>query len=528
MLRIDDLKFDHYASEEELRTAAAKLFRRDEGAILRLQILKRSVDARDKRDIKLIYSVAVEVKNEKNIIRQLRNKKVSRYEVHKYAIPVSAGRVKAKPPVVVGFGPAGIFAAYALARAGLAPIIIERGSRCEERQRKVEEFWETGKLDTNTNVQFGEGGAGAFSDGKLTTGVKDRDGRLRFILDTLVKHGAPKEILYDSKPHIGTDKLIETVRAIRDEIKALGGQFKFNTLCTGFKEQGGRLKAVLTGDGEEIETDFCILAIGHSARDTFKILKGQGLVLEPKGFALGLRIEHLRERIDRAQYGEYTGLTLPASSYKLTYNARDGRGVYSFCMCPGGYVVNSSSEEGGLCVNGMSYSGRDGVNSNSAIVVTVGPGDFPSEDPLAGLELQRRLERAAYGLAGGAVPVQRLGDYLNREKTVSFGEVLPQIKGRSEGADLSRILPEYVYADIAEALGQFGQRIEGFDDPDAILSGIESRTSSPVRIVRNENFQSNIEGLIPCGEGAGYAGGIMSAAADGLKCAEKVIEYDKG
>lgn len=530
MLRIDGLKFNDHADEKALYLEAARIIRRDVSAVTSLKILKRSIDARDKDNLKFVYSVAVEVKGESAVLKAGRSKKVARYEPVKYKlpqyIPDRAIKTNKPRPVVIGFGPAGIFASYALAKAGFCPVVIERGSRIEERQRQVKEFWEQGRLDLNTNVQFGEGGAGAFSDGKLSTGVSDREGRLNFILETLVRHGAPENILYDAKPHIGTDRLLKSVSSIRNEIITLGGEFKFNTCFTGFKERNGCLKAVLTDDGNDIECEYAILAIGHSARDTFKILKNSGISMQQKGFAVGVRVEHLRERIDVSQYGVHENMKLPASTYKLTYHARDGRGVYSFCMCPGGYVVNSSSEEGMLCVNGMSYSARDGINSNSAIVVTVEPKDFGSEDVLAGTEFQRRLERAAFKLNGGAVPVQRYADFLKRRRTDVFGEVLPQIKGRFEGADLTDILPEYMRADIAEAMESFGRKIKGFDSPDALFSGVESRTSSPVRILRDERFSSNVYGLLPCGEGAGYAGGIMSAAADGLKCAEKIIGRD--
>ncbi len=521
MIRIDELKFDDKAGIEELTAAAAKRLKLPVSRITGIEILKESVDARDKKHLKFVYSVAAGLKGKSTVPKKIKNTSV--FKRVEYRIK-EALKHDVPPPAVIGFGPAGIFASYALASAGLCPVIIERGSDCEERKLKVQSFWKDGILDPECNVQFGEGGAGTFSDGKLSTMVNDREGRQRFVLETFVRHGAPEHILYDAKPHLGTDMLTGIIRSIREEIVSLGGTFRFNTRFTDFKQKNGRLSSVILNNGEELNTDTALLAIGHSARDTFELLREKGVRLEKKSFAIGVRVEHLQEKIDKAQYGIHPGLDLPAASYKLTYHAGDGRGVYSFCMCPGGYVVNSSSEPESLCVNGMSYTVRDGINANSAIVVTVTPEDFPSEDVLSGVELQRSLEKAAYRLCGGAVPVQRFGDFIEKRPTSSFGEVLPQIKGRFEASDLRALLPGYIASDIGEAFASFGKRIAGFDSPDALLSGIESRTSSPVRILRDENFNSNIRGLIPCGEGAGYAGGIMSAAMDGLKCAERMID----
>ena len=432
-------------------------------------------------------------------------------------------------PVIIGFGPAGMFAGLTLARAGEKPIIIEQGSDCDQRVKDVERFIKTGKLNTRSNIQFGEGGAGTFSDGKLNTGTKDV--RARHILNDFYSHGAPEDILYNAKPHIGTDKLREVIKNIREEIISLGGEVRFNTKLTSIVINNNEIKSIETeSDGTKnvIETDNVVLAIGHSSRDTLEMLYNKSIFMEQKSFSVGARIEHLREKIDKSQYGTFAGnKRLGAAYYKLNTQTSNGRGAYTFCMCPGGTVVPASSEENMVCVNGMSEFKRDAVNSNSALLVSVNPDDFGSEHPLAGIEYQRKIERKAYE-AGGSnyiAPVQRVGDFLNKRQSAEFGNVIPSYKRGSNFAQMDSILPEYVTDSMREAITALDRKLKGFADPDAILTAAETRSSSPVRITRNpDTLQSiSVKGLYPCGEGAGYAGGIISAAVDGIKCAEKVL-----
>lgn len=447
----------------------------------------------------------------------------------------------AHPPVIVGTGPAGLFCGYFLALHGYRPILLERGKAVEERQEDVERFWRTRQLLPDSNVQFGEGGAGAFSDGKLNTLVKDREGRNRAVLQALVDCGAPAEILYQAKPHIGTDALCRVVRRMREEILRRGGEVRFGSQVTDLDIQAGRVSGVYINGSERLPCEQLALAVGHSARDTFSMLYEKGIPMAAKDFAVGLRVEHPQEMVNESQYGTAAPGALGAASYKVAARADNGRGVYSFCMCPGGYVVNASSEEGLLAVNGMSYSGRDGCNANSAVIVAVTKEDYGSDHPLAGIAFQRRLERRAFLLADGKIPMQRYGDFRARvERRTSSGAVepmggfradaqcgdaglfQPQNRGLCAWADLSGILPEECNRAFVQGMEAFGKQIKGFDRADAILSGVESRTSSPVRILRDEGMQSAVGGLYPCGEGAGYAGGITSAAMDGLRVAERI------
>ena len=658
MLRVNQVKLRTGHLAADLKRQTASILRVPEQNITELRIIRQSIDARKKPAVFYIYSVDVAVKDEDRILHRFRGKEnlVCRSEKTEYRFPAAGARERKAPIVIVGTGPAGLFCGYFLALHGYRPILLERGKCVEERKRDVEIFWETGKLDPGSNVQFGEGGAGTFSDGKLNTLVKDRDGRNRAVLETFVRFGAKESICYEAKPHIGTDVLCGVVKRMREEIIRLGGEVRFESRVTDILVENGRVRGVTvegpvegpnvhpvaggnaveeadslagtraadglgpvaggnaaegthpvagtdaaegvdfvaggnaveeshpvagthaaevghtmagTCSGGYLECESLVLATGHSARDTFSMLLDRGVPMEAKSFAVGLRVEHLQRMIDLSQYGTEHPGDLGAAPYKVTAKARDGRGVYSFCMCPGGYVVNASSEEGRTAVNGMSYSARDGKNANSAVIVTVTPDDFGSGHPLAGVEFQRRLEERAYAVGGGKIPVQRYGDFKQcvesrrrvegdaaegiRERAGDFeqgineqaisaqgadcqdtgaqdtddaGKPYPQCKGAWVWADVSRILPKSCNQAILEGMEVFGRQIAGFDSPDACLSGVESRTSSPVRIHRDEQFQSEIRGLYPCGEGAGYAGGIVSAAMDGIRVAEAIArEY---
>lgn len=526
MIRLNNIHIELDYSDDTIRAKAAKELRIDKNAIKSASIFRRSVDARKKDNIFFLCSIDVELNtNEDKVLKKCKNAvKVTPYE---YKIKKWNGKAS---PVVVGMGPAGMFAALILAQSGAKPIVIERGKDVDRRNEDVQNFWLTGKLNESSNVQFGEGGAGTFSDGKLNTGTKDI--RQRKVLDEFVSHGAPNEILYNAKPHIGTDRLKITIKNIREEIISLGGTVMFETRLIGFDIKDNKICGAVVernGKTEVIETDSIILAIGHSARDTFEMIYSKGLPIEAKSFSVGARIEHLREKIDRSQYGKFAGnKSLGAASYKLSTHLRDGRGVYTFCMCPGGKVVNSSSEENRLVTNGMSEFARDERNSNSALLVGISPQDFNSENPLAGMNFQRELEQNAYKLGGSNynAPVQRVADFLENKKSTRLGEVMPSILPGFELSNLSSAFPEYITEAMRSGIREMGKKLKGFDDGDALLTGVETRSSSPIRILRNsETLESVlISGLFPCGEGAGYAGGIISAAVDGIKCAEKIID----
>lgn len=544
MLRVNQIKVRPGEGEREILRKTARMLRVDVGEIAQMEILRCSIDARKKPEIWCSYTVDVELKRpalEPGICRRLGQAYVTREARQTYHFPESGEGLLSHPPVIVGMGPAGLFCAYYLALHGYRPIVLERGQDVDRRTEDVQRFWDSGILQPQSNVQFGEGGAGTFSDGKLNTLVKDKYGRNREVLRTFAAHGAPERILYDAKPHMGTDVLARVVKSMRQAILAHGGQVLFGTTLERLEldEGGKRITAARISGGGRIPCMQLVLAIGHSARDTFQMLYEAGLPMEAKPFAVGMRVEHPQSMINLAQYGMEEPGTLGAAPYKVTAKASGGRGVYSFCMCPGGYVVNASSEPGRLAVNGMSYSGRDGSNANSAVIVSVTPEDYggnPLAEPLAGVEFQRRLEERAYELGGGAVPVQRYGLYracvergcsqeeLDVSEKISVQEKLqPCIKGKWRESDLSSLLPEELSRAFVEGMEQFGRQIPGFDRPDAILSGVESRTSSPVRILRDEDtLQASVRGIYPCGEGAGYAGGITSAAMDGIRVAEKI------
>lgn len=528
MIRINQIKLPVNHNEAALEQKIRKLLKLHNNENITWKIFKKSVDARKKEEISYVYAVNVHVTNanEEKLVKKINNKNIILTNDGVYAAPSPVLNRQTKI-IIAGSGPAGLFCGLFLARAGYKPVILERGSSVDERSREVEKFWETGILNVNTNVQFGEGGAGTFSDGKLNTAVKEKSGRIRKVLETFVEFGAPEHILYMNKPHIGTDILKTVVKNIRLEIEKYGGKVLFNSQVTDFDTTAGRICSVTVNNADIYECNKLVMAIGHSARDTFTMLRDKDVLMEQKPFAMGFRIEHPQTFINAYAYGREDIPNLPTADYKVTARAENGRGVYSFCMCPGGYVVNASSEEGMLCVNGMSYSSRAGVNANSAIIVTVNTNDFKSNDVLAGMYLQREAESAVYRQKNGAVIYQLNEDFVVKRPSSGPGSVIPRIKGKHMPGDLNEVLPEYLCESIVDGMKTFDKIIEGFNMPQAVFSGVESRTSSPVRILRNDSMESiSIRGLYPCGEGAGYAGGITSAAVDGIKVYEAIVTME--
>lgn len=514
----------------QIKNKICKQYRIEEKSIVMLRILKKSLDARKKPQLFKVYSVCIQLQKEsaeEKILKYAKNTDVLRYQEKKYVLAVSGTKKMTHPPIIIGMGPAGLFAGYMLAKAGFCPHIYERGKKVEDRLTDVEAFWKDSHLLCDSNVQFGEGGAGTFSDGKLNTLIKDKTSRNKEVLRIFVENGAPEHILYDSKPHIGTDILAKTVANMRNRILAWGGEIHYESKVTDFIVENGTLTELVINEKRSIPCETVILAIGHSARDTFQTLYERQVPMEAKDFAVGMRVQHPQKLIDRAQYGDIDEkIVLPAAAYKLAAKTSLERGVYSFCMCPGGYVVNASSEQNRLVVNGMSYSKRDSGVANSAIVVSVTRADYESDHPLAGVEFQRRLEEKAYQLGGGCIPTQFYGDYAEQKGKREHipSSFTPCIKGNYKMADLRSLLPNSLKKAFIEGMTSFGRVIPGFDDDYCILAGVESRTSSPVRIHRNEACESAIKGLYPCGEGAGYAGGITSAAMDGLAVVEAIAK----
>ena len=525
MLRIYNIPVALDKKDESLKSIVSNYLKISTKSIKSAILFKSSIDARKKDNIHFIYCIDVELSNEDNILK-LVDKKVEKISPYTYTIQKC--KFLDKRPLVVGFGPAGMFAALILAQAGQYPIVIERGCDIDARTKDVYEFWNNRNLKIDSNVQFGEGGAGTFSDGKLNTGIKDL--RCRKVLEEFVSCGAPKESLYVAKPHIGTDKLKATVKNLRNKIISLGGEVKFGTKLVEILHSKGTIQgAVVESNGNkyEIITNNIILSIGHSARDTFKMIHNIGVDLKQKPFSVGVRIEHLQSMINDSQYGKFAKHpALGLANYKLAIHLKNGRGVYTFCMCPGGSVVSASSESGMVVTNGMSEFARDKINANSAVLVGLNPGDFEDDNPLTGVEFQRRIERNAFILGGENynAPVQRLEDFLNDKVTNNLGDVCPSYKPGYKFANLSLLFPEYITSSLRMGIVEMDRYLKGFADRDTILTGPETRSSSPIRITRDVSKQSiSLKGLYPCGEGAGYAGGIISAAVDGISCAESII-----
>ena len=521
MILIRDISMPPEHNAHQLWFEAARLLKVSNSQITQLNIVRRSVDARKKPQIHIIYTVDVSVKgNEGAVLKKSGCKKAVIAPAEFYRVPQAAALPEQRP-VVIGFGPAEMFAALVLAIAGWKPLVLERGEDAQSRHEKVARFFAEGKLDPRSNVQFGEGGAGTFSDGKLNTGVNNV--RIGWILEQFVKAGARENILYDAKPHVGTDVLLEVVQNIRKRIISLGGEVRFNTKVERLVLDGGQLTGLMTEAGELIPCRQAVLAIGHSARDTFETLYAQGVPMEAKPFAMGVRIEHRQSEINRAQYGTDSPV-LPPADYKLVQHLEDGT-VYTFCMCPGGYVVAAASEEGRTVTNGMSYADRDGENANAALLVTVNPAEFPFPGALGGMYWQRQIEEAAYHLSGSyCAPAQKVGDFLEGRPSTGPGRVIPTYRPGVTWCDLHSCLPKKITDSLELAIPKLDRNLKGFAEPEAVLTAPETRSSSPVRIIRDETRQSRIRGLYPTGEGAGYAGGIMSAAIDGILSAEAILE----
>ena len=536
MLRINNIKMPINHNDDDLKKAVENMLDINKKEFKSFEITGQAIDARNKNNIIYVYSVDIALINEDKYkdLPNVRKMEKSEYIVEKVELK------NRKRPVIVGSGPSGLFAALILAEAGLKPIIIEQGKKVEERQKDVYNFFKDGKFNKYSNVQFGEGGAGTFSDGKLTTNTNNF--RMQKVYSEFILAGAEKKISYMSKPHVGTDKLIGIMKNIRKKIEDLGGEYRFQNKLVSITYENSKITEAIIeilsdkSDTEDeihneiykIDTDIVILAIGHSSRDTFYMLNEKNIKMERKIFSVGVRIEHKQSMINHSQYGKFAD-KLPAAEYKLSVKSENGRGVYTFCMCPGGVVVPAASEEGRLVVNGMSYSKRNLENANSAILVNVYPDDFGEGGVLAGIEFQRKLEEKAFELGGSdyKAPVQLFGDFVKNIKTKKLGKVKPSYAKGYKFANLNECFPDYINISLKEGIQLMDRKIKGFADYDAVLSAVESRSSSPVKIPRNEKFFSNIDGIIPCGEGAGYAGGIMSAAVDGIKCAEAVIEYYK-
>ena len=512
MYRLKDIKIRENISDIEVFKRAIKTYGISESKVKRWRIFKKSIDARNKADVHFVYTIDIDTDASKIISRLTK--------VDEISFPKITNRRKSKyRPIIVGAGPAGLFAALILAQNGVKPIVLEQGKTVDERLKDIEEFKSTGNLNVLSNVQFGEGGAGTFSDGKLNTGISSPF--CRKVLEEFVNFGAPEQILYLSKPHLGTDNLINIIRNMRNEILRLGGEFYFNEKVTDFEFKENKLKAVICS--KRIETDTVVLAIGHSSRDTFEKLYNLGFNMEAKAFSVGARVEHKQALINESQYGNQTKLKLPAAEYRLVYHGKD-RSLYTFCMCPGGVVVASSSEENTIVTNGMSYFARDGENANSALLVGVNPEDFEGESPLRGMYFQKQLEEKAFsvGKGGYRAPAQNVVDFLERKCTTNFEDIEPTYLPGVQMVDLHEVLPKFVTDTMEEGIKYFDTKIKGFASS-GVLTGVETRSSSPVRILRDDSLQSNIRGVYPCGEGAGYAGGIMSAAVDGIKCAIKIL-----
>ncbi len=515
MLRIKDIKIS--ILNDNINSLEKKISKLLNTKVEIKNIIKKSIDARDKNNILYVYELDIEVDNED---KYLNYKNIIKAPIEEYSYPETT-LDKSIRPIIIGSGPSGLFCAYLLGELGYKPIIYEQGEDIDNRVKSVEEFWNTNKLNILSNIQFGEGGAGTFSDGKLNTLVKDKAFRGKKVFEIFIENGAPKEIIYINKPHIGTDLLRDIIKNIRKKIISFGGEFHFNSKLTDIIIEGNKVKQIEINNNELIDCNILVLAIGHSARDTFYMLKEKNIKMENKPFAVGLRVMHDKDLIDYSQYGELKKY-LPSADYKLTYTTKEGRGVYSFCMCPGGYVVNASSEDKHLVINGMSNHDRNSKSSNSAIVVTINEKDYGT-NLLDGLIYQRKLEKLAYDACNGKIPIQSYEDFINNKINTNCSEVTKEIKGSYEEANLNNIIPEYIAGSIKEAMPIFDKKIKGFASSNPLFLGVEARTSSPVRILRDDNNVSNVIGIYPCGEGAGYAGGITSAAIDGIKTAEKII-----